>query len=201
MATSEVQICNRALLRIGQKSTIAALTESSAAAQACRLIYEPARDEMLEEFPWPWAKKQATLALLEDEERTPWSYAYALPADCIKARHIWTGIRRPANDERIPFEIQTKDDLTGPMLLTDQEDVELIYTAKVTAVNVFSPLFADALAWKLAIDLAMGLPVKREFRADAMKMFPYVLSQAQARALDEMHDDPEPDSVFIRSRA
>jgi hypothetical protein len=46
--TSEVEICNRALDKVGTRSTIASLTEASNEAKICNLIVSaPTRDETL----------------------------------------------------------------------------------------------------------------------------------------------------------
>lgn len=100
--TSDVALCNQALVAIGSRSTIQSLGEASAEALNCVLIYETTRDELLRMYRWGFAKGQGNLALLQAAAGTqenasgsvmpipplPWFYAYAYPSDCIDARRI-----------------------------------------------------------------------------------------------------------------
>lgn len=104
-AMSETEICNRALSRIGTRSTIASLSEASNEAEQCNLIYESTRDEVLSKAFWNFAKRTGTLSLLKSAPGTPtnptgatawssaypappWLYEYAYPSDCLQFRYI-----------------------------------------------------------------------------------------------------------------
>lgn len=103
--TSVVDLCNRSLIDIGTRSTIASLLESSNEAKACALLYGPTLLETLEAANWDFAEKTQALTLLAqsplvDASATPsttapvvwsfmpWAYEYAYPADCVKFRRI-----------------------------------------------------------------------------------------------------------------
>lgn len=105
MAVSEVSICNRALAKVGTRSTIASLTEASNEAKACNLIFEPTRDEVENMAFWNFTTKTVTMGLLKSAPGTPtnptgstqwtsaypappWLYEYAYPSDCIQFRKI-----------------------------------------------------------------------------------------------------------------
>jgi hypothetical protein len=106
MSVSEVSICNRALASIGTRSSIASLTENSAEARQCNLIYANTRDEVLNMAFWNFARKTALLALLKSAPGTPtnsgssanqwsplfpsppWLYEYAYPSDALQIRQI-----------------------------------------------------------------------------------------------------------------
>lgn len=100
---SATEICNRALSRIGTRSTIASLSENSNEAEQCNILYSPTRDEVLSMAFWNFAKKTASLALVKSAPGTPtnptgtiqwssaypappWLYEYAYPSDCIQMR-------------------------------------------------------------------------------------------------------------------
>lgn len=201
MASSEIEICRLALARIGVTAPIQSLDEPSAEAAACKLLYPPSRDAVLESHWWGFARKMAGLALLSGVERSPWRYAYALPTDCVAPRFIWNGIRNPRADERIPFEPQALDALNGTALFTDQEEVELVYTARIVQPGLFSALFSSALAWRLASELASALPSKRDLRADAMTMYLSELSTAAAADDAAERSDPQPEGELIAARS
>jgi len=104
--TTETDIANRALSAIGTRSQIASLTEGSNESNACNLLLEPLRDELLRLAPWNCARNFQNLALIcaapgTPENQTagqstwqkgipppPWAYEYAYPSDCIRPIYI-----------------------------------------------------------------------------------------------------------------
>lgn len=200
MAESVAQICNMALGRIGVSATIAAITDNSTAARACSTFYESTRDRLLEAAPWPWANKRATLAAITGGEREGWTYAYALPVDCLVPRKLNPVTRNPAVRDLAPFMLE-HDATTGlAILLSDQDAPELLYTAKLTEPGLFTPAFTDALAWALAAELAMPLAVKLDLRVRAEQMAELKLERALATALNSQQPDQEPEAEAISSR-
>lgn len=202
MASSLEQICNLALIKIGHRELIDDLSEDSTEAQLCNELYEPCRDEVLEAFKWLFATKHATLAALATDPPTNWLYAYALPADFIAARGlVLAGNRAPANDQRIRYAIEFDATSAKPVLVTDQDAAELIYTFKATNVATYSPMFVTALAWRLAIDLALGLPVKPQLGIAAEAKYQQALRTAAASQLNQQQDEEPTESAFIRERS
>lgn len=160
MPSDAADIVNVALARIGENQYITALTQACPAARAAQKVYANARNSLLCAFPWQFATGRSTLALVTDGERTNWLYAYALPADCLFARYIpLEGFKEPEPEQRIAFSLEA-DATLGKVLVTDEAEAELVYTLAVEAVALFPPLFVDALAWKLAAELALALPKK-----------------------------------------
>lgn len=203
MATTEASICNRALLRVGINKTIDALTDSTAEAQACNILYEQVRDELLQRVPWPFATQREELVVITDGERNGWDFAYALPSDCLQVRGIWSGARRPRVESRVRF--ATEYSASQRILLCDLEatasdPVELTYTVRVEDPTRFPPLFVSALAYALAAELAMALPVKEGTSQRMLAMLEVELSKATAAAFAEEQQDPEPDSAFVAAR-
>jgi hypothetical protein len=196
---TKVQICNLALVRVGQRDAISSLADGSTAADICNAVFDQLRDTLLTSFPWPFAAKHAELAVLSSAERTGWGLVYALPTDCLQARYIYAGKRNPTADQRIPFTVELNDAGSGRVLCTDLEDAELIYTAKVTVETAWPPLFCEALAWAVARELAMGLAVKPELQVRAAQMAEMSLHRATAVSQDEKQER-RPKSRFISGR-
>lgn len=80
---SDVQIVNKALVKIGA-STITSLTENSKAARSANAIYELTRDAALRDHPWNFAHKRVILASDSEEPAFGWTYAYTMPADFLR---------------------------------------------------------------------------------------------------------------------
>lgn len=199
---SAVSICNLALLRIGVKSFIEDLEDDSTEAEACKAAYELLRDAALAAAPWPFATRRRALGQLAGVTRTGWSYVYTVPDDYLRALFLVpaTG-RNPRADERTPFELEANDAGDGLVLLTDDSAAELAYTARITAVERYSPQFVDALAWLLASELVLGLAVKPELGPASFKRYQLALSTAAATAANERQQDPAPTPDWIAGRS
>lgn len=198
---TEAGLCNLALLRVGQRQTIGSLADSTPEAKACATAFANARDVVLAAFDWPWATRRAELAVVADATRTGWTYVYAAPADMHEPCYIWSGVRAPANDERIPMAIEDGDgDTTGQVILTDKEDAELVYITNALPIGRYPPLVADALAWLMAADLALGLVNNARGAPNLRSEGLRVLGHAFARELAKQQRDVEPESEFVRGR-
>lgn len=219
---TEAQLCNVALARVGQRQLIDSLTEDTAGAKLCAAAYPNARDVVLAGHPWPFCTRPAFLAELA-ETRPGHAHVYALPADCLEPQYLFSGVRPGqttatlSNCAWLPwvsacfgagvglgmpveFAIEAKADGSGSVLVTDQEDAQLIYTAAVTQVPAFPALVADAIAWRLAQDLALSLAVKPQLAFAVDQKADAALRKAQAQAANAQQADPRPVSKFISAR-
>ena len=198
MATSVEQIVNLGLSHVGHTQFVDNLeTEQSAEAALGNLHYEPARDYVLEDFPWPEATKYIALGLLEENPNDDWLYSYRYPDDCLFVRRIVTALGR--HDPNPPPFITGADD-TGRLIYTDEADAVIEYTKLLTDVVQFRPTLVMAMSWYLGAMMCPGLAKDKKQADRCMQMYALVKSQAQARALNEQQQTPEPDSEFIRAR-
>src|SRR5437660_4372060 len=99
MADSAEAICNLALLVIGQSKPITSLTaDGTEEADVCNAVFEQDRDEVLSELAWPFAtarvKPAPIVATTLSLGAVPsgWLYAFAIPADALRVRSIFTGL-------------------------------------------------------------------------------------------------------------
>lgn len=220
-----VDICNQALIHVGQTQFLSALTDPTETGRVCAVVYPQARDYVLSALPWPFAKKEAILAQLSNTTRSGWAFCYALPSDFLHARYIFTGLRpgaafvansvmggiletsagfRPAPgwSGKVPFELQLSDDGTQQILCSDYAAPTLVYTASQagSAGTQYPPPFVDCLAYLLAVRLASAI-LKKPSMADAMdKRFRLALMQAGATVLNGQTEDREPDAEAVSVR-
>lgn len=199
MALTVEAICNLALLRIGQREPlIDSLTaDETTEAAIAKVIWEPTRDAALEEFAWPFATRRSSLALSVVEHEA-WDYVYALPSDCVAVRSIWGGQRVIGADQRVPFAIEHDVTSGKSVLLTDQDEVSLVYTARITNVALYSASFVQALAWKLAAEFALAIPEKSRLAAGLEQKYLMEIRKAAASALNQQQEDAPADSELIR---
>lgn len=200
MASVEAQVCNIALLRIGQLVQIADLGDNSQFARACLASFEPSRNAVLEARWWSFARQRASLAQLSSVARGPFKYTYSLPADCIAPRFIETGALTPGEGDDIPFEIELDTDGSRKVLLSNEKTVKLVYTAKVTAIGLWSPMAIDALAMKIAGDLALSVAKKPELGFKFMQAWIAYANAAASANANQRRSDIPPDSAIISSR-
>lgn len=184
MATSVVDICNNALVRIGSK-TITSLTDGDKTANACNLIYSQARDALLRQHLWNFAIERTQLASSETAPAFGFSYSFPLPSDFIRVQSI---------------EGSPQYKIEGTNLLTDHNEIKLIYVKKVTDVAKFEPLFTEALILLLAIRLTYTL-IGSNGRENALKdELNKILFQA--KQVDGQDDTPDSldASTFLESK-
>lgn len=168
---------NLALARLGE-SPVQSLDEGSVAANVARSFYDPARRTALRDYNWNFALQTTTLARLA---LTPvgFSYAYAMPSDCLKALRL-----RSAESTS---EWGMKFILRGGVLLADIETAVLEYVADVTDTGLFDDHFIEALTYKLASELAMPVKGSMELMANYANMYQSRLIQAASLSLNEQH--------------
>jgi hypothetical protein len=199
VAASEAEVCNLALLLVGQTQFIDDLSDPTPEGEACDQVWERCRDAALEAYAWKFAKRRVTLNAITDGERGVWAYAYPVPTDCLKVLWIWDGTENPSEEEKIPFDLE--DDATnGRVLLTNQPDAELIYIRKVTETGKFSPLFVEALAAKIAVYLAAGLVKKPALALQMERLFMSKIATAAASQFNQSQKDDAPDPSFVTER-
>lgn len=82
--STDLSIINAALTRTGSEA-ITSLDDDVIEASIANKNYPVVVLDALSTYPWRWATKTETLALLSDTPASPWSYAYQLPSD---AKHL-----------------------------------------------------------------------------------------------------------------
>jgi hypothetical protein len=155
VAISDVNICNMALGHLGKRS-INALTEGSANAQACALIYANTRDAMLRVHSWNFNTKELPLALIADEEVLGWTYLYAYPANCLFVQAVYNELTLDTVPTE-PFKELLSPTTSQRAIACDTEDAYAEINIRVTDPTLFDLLFVEALSFELAARLAVQL--------------------------------------------
>ncbi|PZP15022.1 MAG: hypothetical protein DI607_07815 [Sphingomonas hengshuiensis] len=195
---SDVTICNMALSHIGESTQVAMIDppDNSVYAGLCATFYGVARAELIERGNWSFTLKRTTIAAVANPS-TAWTFAYALPSDCLKVvRVLETGGTDDA--EGAAFTIE------GGVLFTDQENAEVVYCRDVTDANAFSPTFIVSLSYLLASYLAGPIVKGAEGTkvADAMRQRSGVLGSASAAiSANAQTDDADYTSSSVVARS
>jgi hypothetical protein len=143
MAQSTVDLCNKALQRVGAAS-IMSLTDNSREARACAKAYDICRRDELRKHVWNFAISRAALAA--DTASPPFdkAYRYALPADCLRVL--------------LPGGMPVDWILEGRSILSSSAGpLNLRYVADVTDCTMFDACFYTTLAISVATDICEPL--------------------------------------------
>lgn len=193
-----VDIYNMAMGRIGETSTIADPNENSVPARSCNRYYHLARKACLTACHWPFARRVVAPVPL-DLAVGIWPYAWAKPGDCEVMRRMYLDDTLTMECDWSELSYIGTDDASRPVFVTDNVPVWLEYTADEQDTSRFSAPFVDALAWRLAADVAMSIANARALRGDAMQAYREAIQTASAHA-GKAHRRTIPDSEIIRAR-
>ena len=162
--SSEVDICNTALNMIGA-SNIISLTEDSKSARLCNQRYEPTRDAVFRAHPWNCLIKRVELSADTVAPAFEWSYAYTLPSDCLRV------LQEQYLDSIFKVE--------GRKVVTNDSTFNLVYIARITDPNEYDRLLEDALAQRLAAEMAYPLVASSALSTNMFQMYEMKLKEAR----------------------
>jgi hypothetical protein len=195
VATTDVDICNRALSRLGTRATISALDENSTEARTASIWYAATRDTLLRAHDWNFARRRIVLAE-QGTAPTGWTFRYALPADCIRLLRI-----APVSPEGGTVRFEVAGDSTGRFVLCDEPAAEAVYTARVEDPNLYDSGFSSALVDQLAAHVAYPITQKTDTAVRLAQLARAALGDAMAADVNEAalsEDDRAPDWIAAR---
>jgi hypothetical protein len=186
---SEISICNLSLAFLGEDS-IRAFDEDNKRARLLQATYERARDYLLVQMDWSFARKYATLNQLgEDTVTVPDGYyAWQIPSDSV----------RPIDVD--PLGSRETWGVQGNMVLTTFSPVNLYYTAQIDNTALFPHNFVTALASLIAWWVAH--PITKDVKQKGEMNRQYLIHLAEAMTIEantgnrypEPDDDPNSDT-------
>jgi hypothetical protein len=183
MAISKTDICNAALTKLGQAELITNIDEGTPNANALRAAWDIARDATLRDFDWGFAMTRQTLAVLEDEPLSEiWEYQYQLPTVPLYLRIVDIPDYDPLNQP--PYEIE------GDVLLTNETEITIRYIAQITDTAKYPADFANALAARLAFEVATVVTQSRGAKQLAAAEYASAISDAKGTAALEQKSKP-----------
>lgn len=195
---SQVDVVNLALGKLAQDRGIAAMSDASKEARTASRVWDIVRDEVLEARNWPFALKAQALALDAEDPQPGWCYRYALPNDCLTLRAVTdeSGLRGVRGLAELcgrqwcagiyDYEIAYGDQDTS--ILTDAPEAYAVYVVRVTDTGRYSAHFINALACRLAAELAPTIIGEAGLRVKQTMMerdYVAALSQAHEHAANQ----------------
>lgn len=185
-----VQICNRALQRLGAKR-ITSLTQDTPNARSCNFAYPPVRDAELRAHTWNSAVKRAQLA---EDSTTPLfgkTARYALPSDFIRLLPL----DPEQNENTIDYQIEA-----GYIYTNYSSPLNIRYIYRLTDVNLMDSLMREALSVRLALELCEEVTqsnTKKELLNTDYKML--IREARRVNAIERVAQQP-PEDTWITIR-
>jgi len=165
-------IANLALGNLGEAS-IQNLNDNNARARACSARIEDVIVTILRMHVWNSALERKLLTNI-GEPIFGWNYIFQLPADYIKVVEV-----EPVSK----YMVEKKN------ILSNEKTLYLLYVATPTDINNLDPLLVEAIAMKLAWEIAETLTSKAGLKQEMMQK--YIISLQEARSANSKDRTPE----------
>jgi hypothetical protein len=172
---SEIDICNNALLQLGE-NVIISFDDDSNRARLCKRFYQDMRDSVLRAYPWKCAVAFQGLSLLAGSDMitgSGFSYTYQLPVSpyCLRALLL-------NNDKTVEWQV------VGRKLVTDESSVTLKFIARIVDPGLFDALLSEAIACRLSQIIAYPITANTALAKAMWEIYQAKLSEA--RSIDGM---------------
>ncbi len=190
MALSDVQLCNRALIKIGA-TPLGGFDDGTPQAEIAETLYATTRDALLSAHAWTFATAQAALTTtLASPPTADFAHAFQLPADCLRVLSAGSGVRGRGLAYRI----------VGTTLQTDRDEVVITYVYRA-AESAFPPFFDAALIARLAAEFC--LPITENTSRAEMYFTLAERAFREAKLIDSQQDTPQAieDFVLVEARS
>ena len=193
MAASDVEICNSALHKIGARR-ISALSDGTKEAILLNDVYNRLRKEVLRNHPWSFAISYTALAPTGNTPVWPkWTKEFVLPSDVLRVLEV-------DPDYDAPWEIGNNVD-GDKVVFTTATTMKIKYIKDVTNTTLFAPDFDEALAFRIAADIAYTLVQSQTVQENMYKAYKQFLSQARSfNAQEKSYQNIESEEFTIFAR-
>lgn len=149
---SKTEICNRALLKIGQPA-IMSVDDDSPTARQCFQEYDAALEATLRSYPWPFAIARKELGRLTERPAFGAKYYYEIPADSLRLVEVLTyghqyqieGLKMASNAERVHVRYVSIKHAEANMDQQTADVVALYLASRLAIIITENPALKDML--------------------------------------------------------
>ena len=161
---SVVEICNGALNQLGA-TTILSLTEDSKNARICNARYTQVRDAVFRSHPWNCLQKRVELAADTTAPAWGFSFAYTLPADCLRLLRI--------------LDYDSNYKVEGRKILSNTSSMKILYIGRITDPNEYDESLRETLSAALGADIAFAVTANNQTASNMYNLFQDKLRDAR----------------------
>ncbi len=190
MAVSTISICNQALGWLGA-DTITSLNDPVREAQLCKDNFFDLRDAVLQEREWTFAVRRLILTPMVLSPVYGYENQFLLPTDVLRVLNIPTslgtfgglpflagGAGADASQGLPDWRVESSPDGSGNIIVANVDRIRVRVIWRVTNETLWSPMFAQTVAARLAADLAMPLVNSRQLQQDMWNLYEMKLRRA-----------------------
>lgn len=196
---SVIQVANRALTKLGS-ARITSLADDVKGARAIASCFEDLRDDEMRAHRWQFTLKRTSLAAMSTAPAFGYQYQYQVPADFLKIDQVNDEFPSAVMDNYIGAE--TLDwVLENNLILTGMgAPLKLRYIARIEDPNSWDVNFREALASRIAMELAEDLTQSNEKKRAAADDYDRAIKQAvRSNSIERLPVQP-PDDQWVISR-
>jgi len=138
---SKIEIINRALLKLGEPP-VSSLNDT-AFGTSYEMIFQDVKNLLLSSYPWRFAAVRKRLS--RNEEKYGERFMYQIPADCLLLLKVCLS------------SVNAYEIANGAIVVDEANGIDIEYVKRVDNDDILPPLFREAMAAKMAAELAMRL--------------------------------------------
>lgn len=150
---SKINICSMACSLVGAKRVNDLDNPSTEEERECVLWWDHAVQEILEDHDWKFARDYQGNLAVSASPSGEYDHAYQIPNNCLVVRYLW-------DREALARVTASEYELHGRHILTDLDEVNVIFTRSDVAVGMFPAYFVTALVYNLAHYISYKLAEK-----------------------------------------
>lgn len=162
---SDVGICNSAILKVGAEE-ISSFNDGTRTSNTCALLYPILRDEVVRSAPWRFALQQYTFST--PSGNVPlynYQAAYDIPDEILR---VW----------QVQLDSWT---VMGNQVFCNKTDgIDVLAIIQVTDPTAWDAQFAEALAWRMASEIALSLVQSVPLQQEMVKGYEKCMALARS---------------------
>lgn len=199
MAASDIEICNRALHKLGA-GTIVTLNDNNERARVLKVAFNPVREAELRRHTWRFSIKRTSLPALSARPDSGYARQFELPGDCL--RLLDGGDLLPeANLADYRGGENAYYTVEGRQILTDlPAPLAIRYVRNVTDVALMDPAFVESFATRLAYESCERITESTTKRGDLREDYRSSISEALRSNAIEASSSVAADDTWVMAR-
>lgn len=183
---SETDICNIALSNLGERP-IAIRTDQNQRARACDNRFNDVRDLVLRSHVWNCAlRREGPMPSSATAPKWGYDYAYPIPAEMLRLISV--------KENEYPFKIE------GDNIVTNSTTLHILYIERVTDTTKYDALLIQAIALRLATEIAQDITGKTQLKEALMRKYREVMSEARSADAAEGTPQKIESDLWLESR-
>ncbi len=192
---SKIEIVNRALMKLGEPP-VSSLNDAQFG-KSYEIIYDDIKELLLSSYPWRFSLDIKYLSKMEEKYGN--KFMYKLPLDCLLLTRIFGCLKTDVTDIRLGQKVGYEV-VNGAIVTDIDKGVMAEYVKNIDDDMMFTPLFREALAAKIASELSMRIKHSTSIKQMLDNEFLTLIRQAELN--NEIIKDTElmPDSSWVLVR-